>query len=523
MNRHPRSLAPAILLLTLALSAAFASHARAQEQPDAGTMTTEERAAQRDALYAKATELQQQGDHKAALLELDRCLQFDPGFAPGYFAKAESFRALKEYGRAIQNYTQAQSLGANVFEVFNGRGEALLEQSPPQIDAALQDFNTALDMNRGNPEVLSNVGHIYATYTNNATEAMRYLDEALAQREDPRDFRDRAAAHAQLRDFDAAVTDIQQAIRLEPDNYENYSRLAEIRYVQEEYAPAIEALTDAINAYKPEQRTDPPVFVNGYLRRAEWHLKLASESEEEQERTRQYEAAIGDCNMLIGKFDQDPTYAAYVGMALYERGLAQRLLEQFSDAIDSFTRAIQMASTSQAGVEFLADAYLRRGICWFYQGYNDLARGDFEAAGSSGGGFSDPRVSLWIGYTYHRDGDLRTAIEHYGKAVAKKQDFPLPYVNRGRAYYALGEYKKAIESFNDAVRVEPSNAEHYYHVGLCNVQLGELERARDSFKLALLKENRSPKMYRAMAEVLRELGDEQLAREYEQQAEQTVQ
>ena len=141
MNRHLRSLASGILPLTLALSPAFALPARAQDQPSAGTMTTEERAAQRDALYAKATELQQQGDHKAALLELDRSLQFDPGFAPGHFAKAESFKALKEYSRAIQAYTQAQILGANVFEVFNGRGEALLENSPPQIDAALQDFN----------------------------------------------------------------------------------------------------------------------------------------------------------------------------------------------------------------------------------------------------------------------------------------------------------------------------------------------------------------------------------------------
>lgn len=521
MNRHPRSLAPGILLLTLALSSAFALPARAQDQPNAGSMTTEERAAQRDALYAKATELQQQGDHKAALLELDRCLQFDPGFAAGYFSKAESFKALKEYGRAVQAYTQAQSLGANVFEVFNGRGEALLEQSPPQVDAALQDFNTALDMNRGNPEVLSNVGHVLATYTNSATEAMRYLDEALAQREDPRDFRDRALAHAQLREFEDAVADLQQSIRLEPENYENYSRLAEIRLVQEEFAPAIEALTEAINAYKPKERTDPPLFVTGYLTRSEAHRKLGDASEDQEEKTRQYEAVIVDCDKLINEFDKNPAYATYVGMALYQRGLAQRALEQFSDAIDSFTRAIQNAT--QGDATYLADAYLRRGICWFYQGYNDLARGDFEAAGSSGGGFSDPRVSLWIGYTYHRDGDLRTAIEHYGKAVAKKQDFPLPYVNRGRAYYALGEYKKAIESFNDAVRVEPSNAEHYYHVGLCNVQLGELERARDSFKLALLKENRSPKMYRAMAEVLRELGDEQLAREYEQQAEQTVQ
>jgi len=517
MNRRPVRFCSVSSCVALA-ALAFAAAAPTCLGQAPGEMTPEERAAQRDASFAKGVEMARQGELKGGLVEIDRALQMDPGFAPGYVAKGEAFRALKEYSRAVQAYTQAISLGANVFEVFNGRGECLLEQKPPQVDLALNDFNTALEMNRSDPSVLSNVGHVMANYTNQASEALRYLDDALGQRENPRDFRDRALAHAQLREFAAAEQDIQQAIRLEADNYENYASLAQIHLLQEQNEPAIEALTQAIDKYAPEDRSAPPAYLDGYLLRSEARRNLGNAAEDEATRTVQFEAVIADCNALIDKFADNPQYAQYVGMAYYRRGMAQRMLEQFSDAIDSLTRAIQQASSMEGGANFLADAYLRRGICWFYQGYTDLARGDFEAAGSSGGGFSDPRISLWTGYTFHRDGDLRTAIEHYGKAIAKKPDFPLAYVNRGRAYFALEEYAKAIESFNDAIRVEPSNAEHYYHVGLCNMKLDRPEQARDSFKLALLKENRTPSMYRAMADVLRKLGDAPLAQEYERQA-----
>jgi tetratricopeptide (TPR) repeat protein len=458
--------------------------------------------------------LAEQGDHKGALLVYAEAKQAMPGFPGAYIAEGYSLNALEEYGLAIQAFTKALNLGANTFEVFNGRGEAFMERN--EIELALNDFNNALELNRSNPAILSNMGHVMANFTRDFESAIRHLDDALALRDDPRDYRDRGLAHAQLREFDESLADLKKAIEIEPGNHENYSTEAQVYLLQEEYEKALEPLTLAIEKYQPEKRTDPEVFINGYLLRAELNRKLASELDDPDARQQYYEAVIRDANTLLDKFVDNPVYVNFVGMAYHRRGMAQRMLEQFSDAIDSFTRAIQKASGTDA--PYLSEAYLRRGICWYYQGYTDLARGDFETAGATGSGFQDPRIPLWIGFTYHTEGEYRRAINFYGEAAAKKADFPLAYVNRGRAYVSLKDYDKAIQSFNHAVRVEPSNAENYYLVGMAQSSAGEFEKARDSFKLALLKENRSPKMYLAMANVLRELGRDDLAAQYEEQA-----
>jgi tetratricopeptide (TPR) repeat protein len=204
------------------------------------------------------------------------------------------------------------------------------------------------------------------------------------------------------------------------------------------------------------------------------------------------------------------------GYALFRRGRAERMLERYSSAVDSFTKAIQLIPGGQ-DVEYISDAYLYRGICFFYIGSLDLARGDFEQASATGAGFSDPRVYLWIGYTYHKQDDYRRAIDYYSEAIAKASGFALAHINKGRAYMDLGEFDKAIQSFNNAIRSEPDVGEHYYFVGKAYLEQDEFQKARDFFDLALRKDNPTREMYAGMVAALRGLGRDDLAERYERE------
>jgi tetratricopeptide (TPR) repeat protein len=112
--------------------------------------------------------------------------------------------------------------------------------------------------------------------------------------------------------------------------------------------------------------------------------------------------------------------------------------------------AIQTVPTGEVP-NYLADAYLKRGICWHYQGQDTLARGDFEQAASIN--YDDPLAYFWLGITYAQEGDFREAIRHYSDAIAKNPKFTLALVNRGLAYLQLKLPEKAVENFQKAVEL----------------------------------------------------------------------
>ncbi len=451
-----------------------------------------------------------------ALAQFNSAILAEGAYPPAWFGKGEALREMEDYQSAASAYTKAIDLDQNLAAAFNGRGECMLELQ--QIDAAATDFNYALEKTPADPKVLSNIGHILVNYSRDAAAAntaIRRLDDALAGNpEDARAYRDRGYAHALLREFDKAEADIKKAAEIEPADHENFAVLANVYLFQDDYAQAIDALGKAITAYQPEKRGDPEVFVDGYRLRADARLKLAEKEKDAKKAEESLNAVIADADTIIDKFEgRFPEE----GRAYYRKGRAQRMLKQYSDAVNSFTRAVSDIPPGQE-VEYVADALMYRGICWYYMGEPDLARGDFEQASSTGSGYQDPRIFLWIGFTHHQQGNHRDAINSYGEALAKSPGYALAHINKGRAYMDLKEYKRAIECFNDAIRSEPDVGENYYNVGFAYLQMEEYKKAADFFRLALLQKNPQPKMFSKMAEALRKLGKNDLADEYQQKA-----
>ncbi|HEX6963220.1 MAG TPA: tetratricopeptide repeat protein [Lacipirellula sp.] len=464
-------------------------------------------------MYNRGMQLLAEEKPKEALSEFNGALTADPTYVEAYIGRGDALLAIEDYPAAIISYSRAIEIDQNSAAAYNGRGEASLKVG--QIDAASTDFTQALQLAPNNPKILSNLGHVLINYAREPQGALRRLNDAIAGNDqDARAFRDRGFAHAMLQDFEAAEADLRRAAEIEPENYENYAVMANIFLFQENVPGAIEALGRAIAAYKPEKPADPKIYLMGYLSRADAWLRVGDEEKDQQRSQAAYQNAIADAEFVIR---DNPDRFPEAGMAYFRKGRAQRMLQQFSEAVDSLTLALETIPPGQEA-NYVSDAYMYRGICWYYIGSHDLARGDFEQASAVGSGFNDPRVYLWIGFTHHQEGDYRDAIKAYSEAIAKAPKFALAHTNKGRAYMDLEEYNNAIESFNDAIRSEPSVGEHYYNVGFAYAQLGDWTKAEHFLNIALRKKNPEPKMYRLMATVLRERGRDELADEYEQKA-----
>jgi Tfp pilus assembly protein PilF len=166
-------------------------------------------------------------------------------------------------------------------------------------------------------------------------------------------------------------------------------------------------------------------------------------------------------------------------MSYYGQGIVYRQLNQLDDAVRAFSTALN----SLPDGDLKADAYLRRGVVWFYKGEYGIAWEDFdEAAGLLP---EQPIPVLWKGLARARQDRWLEAVNDYASAIDLNPRFAAPYINRGLAYMALNEPRKAIHDFNQAIRNDPLDAATYFKRGVAYGRYGKLRDAIDSYSEAI--------------------------------------
>lgn len=461
--------------------------------------------------YEAGVNLLQEEKYDEAIAEFTKATA-DETFAEAHVGIGDALRKLEDYQGALQAYTAARDRNQRLPRAHFGLG--MCHKELGQYDLAMNDFSNAINLDRRDPEIVAELGKLYLD-VGDATNALRTLETAVELNPDKADvYSDRGWAHVQLKHTDEGIADLKKSIELDPEEYETYFRLANVYLYEENYEDAIDAITKTIEHYKPEETTDPKIFVTGYIVRADSRMKLAGQEETpEDEREQLYKQVLADADVVLEEYpDQFPES----GNALYYKGRALRMLHRYGEAIKALTDAIQ-AIPRGAEAGYTSEAYIKRGICWLNQGEPKLARRDFEQASSLN--YEDSLPYLWVGYTYAHEKNYRKAIESYGGSIAKNPTQAAAYVNRGLAYLQEEDYQKAVDNFNEAIRNEPTESEHFYKRGVAYMWMEDYEKAFTSFELATLFNDKNVKAFRAGAMALRRLGRDSLAEQYESRAE----
>ena len=168
-----------------------------------------------DALAARGAVLSSLGQHRDALSAYDRAQQIRPGSAQVYNNRANSLFALGRREEALENYELAVKQNPNYADAWCNRGILLMETS--RLQEAMESFQHAIDLRpdygdawEGRATILTRLDH--------RAEAVRAYNRAIALKgPQPQLFYNRGNAHAILKNYQAAISDCEQALARDPD------------------------------------------------------------------------------------------------------------------------------------------------------------------------------------------------------------------------------------------------------------------------------------------------------------------
>ena len=250
------------------------------------------------------------------------------------------------YEEAIKHYTNALKQDLQLAEVYNNRGIVYCKIG--EFDKALNDFNTAIELNPDDFIPYNNRGNVYRR-KDEINNAIGDFNTALTLKPDYAEaYHNRGDVYGNEGSFDRALKDLNMAIELEPDFAEPYNSRGSVYHKTGELEKAIADFDMAIEL-KPD-------YAKAYYNRGNLYGKT------------------GDVGKAIEDLSKAIKLNADFADAYYDRGVAYGKNRAFDRAIADYTKAIELSSDNTN------KAYCNRGAAYFCTGEFDRAIEDYTTA-----------------------------------------------------------------------------------------------------------------------------------------------
>jgi tetratricopeptide (TPR) repeat protein len=232
----------------------------------------------------------------------------------------------------------------------------------------------------------------------------------------------RANAYSEKGNYDQAIRDYDQAIRLNPGHAIAFSNRGATYARNGDYDRAIQDYNHAIRLN--------PKHADSFSNRgvAYW-------------RKEDYERAIQDYDQAIRLNPKHIT-------AWYNRGNAYRRKGDSERAIQDYDQAIRL------NPEY-ASAFSNRGIAYARKGNYDRAIQDYDQAIRLNPNYVNAFYNR--GNAYRRKGDYERAVLDYDQVIGLSPNHPNAYSNRGLVRFYQGQFTAAVTDFSKALEFTPTN------------------------------------------------------------------
>lgn len=348
-----------------------------------------------------------------------------------YIGRGKVFIDQRDYDAALENFNKAIDLNPNSADAYNWRGFTYAGLSNQQ--QALNDYDRAIELDPRLALAYSRRGVLRATNGDTQTGLADCNRAIELDANDARNFVNRGLVYLELDNSSNALADFNKAIQVNPQLAIAYYNRAVIYRDAGEQQNALTDLNAAIDF--------DPKFPNAFQDRAE----IRRELDDLQGADEDYGRAIELNPMLVD--------------AYFERGLIRSELGNTEGALDDYSKVIELDPND-------AVAYFNRGV----------VRSDL---GDANGALQDYNrvIELDPDYAYaynnrgilrRNNGDQQGALQDYTKAIELDSAYPNPHYNRGLVYRDTNNKQAALTDFQRA-------AELYR-------QLGETQNYQDAIE-----------------------------------------
>jgi tetratricopeptide (TPR) repeat protein len=181
--------------------------------------------------------------HQESLSAINQAIALSPR-AAFYSNRGVTYKVLKNYPKAIADYTKAIAINPEYAEVYSNRGAAYLNLK--EYLKAITDLNKAIAINPALAFAYYNRGTTYSTLKD-YPKAITDYDKAIAiNPELVEAYSNRGTTYKALKDYPKAIADYDKAIAINPEDAEVYNNRGTIYADLKDYLKAITDYTKAI-------------------------------------------------------------------------------------------------------------------------------------------------------------------------------------------------------------------------------------------------------------------------------------
>jgi tetratricopeptide (TPR) repeat protein len=411
-------------------------------------------------------------DYDRAIADFSRAIELDAKDSNAIFDRGMVFLQKQQYDRAIADFTEAIRLDPKEYGLYFGRATALIGKQ--QSDRALADCNQAVRLQPNSIAALFLRSQLHfdrgdrESAIADLSVALQIKGEdhkldvqphyrggiALFALPPPKSELEllRGRAYGTLGDWDKAIADFSEVLRLDPKNVDARRYRAEVLLYKGDNAKASQDLTEVLRIN--------PKFTNVYLSRA---LAYAA--------AQKFDKAILDCDQAI-KLQPNLSLAfalrASVRGALLEDDEKKSSPKEMPLALADAGEAIRLDSQNCL-------AYGVRGGLFYDQKEYQKGVADFSAC---------LRLLIDQPVASSRSPAQITLFNAmmYGGIIVDKRGILL---SRGNCYSELEDYDKAIADFTEAIRLAPQDPYAHCLRAWANDQKGEYSKAAAGYAKAI--------------------------------------
>jgi len=259
-------------------------------------------------------------------------------------------------------------------------------------------------------------------------------------------FTNRGNAFNSKGDYDRAIQDFEQAIRLDSNCAYAFNGLGNSRNGQGDYDQAIADYNRAIRLI--------PGY--GYAFNGRGNAYNSK----------------GDYDRAIRDYDEAIRFTPNYANAFNGRGNAYSSKGEYDRAIRDYDEAIRIRPNHLYALNGRGNAYNhRREYDRAIQDFDQAIRIDRSYANAFNG----------RGNAYNDKGDYDRAIQDYDEAIRLNPSYAEAFFNRGNAYNSKGDYDQAIETYDDAIRLNPGFADAFFNRAFTRFTQGSVAAAVADF------------------------------------------